>query len=80
MEHISVLDVKIDKNKVEVYLESLDTAILELITEKMNKYEDLMCSYIEEHPLTNRYKLIVVGKEAGTRLKKTLEELSNIDL
>lgn len=78
MEYISVLDVNLDKDKVEVYIESLDSAILELITERMNKYEDIACSYIEEHPLTHRYKLVVVGKDARTRLKKVLEELSNI--
>lgn len=77
MEYFKILERKIDDDNIELYIESLDSAILELIIEKMNYKKGFKATYIEEHPLTHRYRLIVQGKNCNDELKKEIQKLSS---
>lgn len=63
------------ENLLIIELESYDTAILELIIDRLNKHKDVAAAYEETHPLTHQYKLIVKAKDPKGTLKKVIEEL-----
>ncbi|MEM0382986.1 MAG: hypothetical protein QXL02_02835 [Candidatus Anstonellales archaeon] len=74
MEYFKLISKEIRDKKIDLVLESYDTAILELIIDRLNRRDNVGATYIEIHPLIHQYQISITGlDESG--FKNILEEI-----